>query len=524
MGMFGHLRDTHAMTIETYVGTHGEYRPKILNRKLPIDERCLICTDSTNLYNSKSLAWHIRRDHEINKLDYVKQYILKNQIPTCKCGCGEPVSIVNYKPYIIREYLAGHNAVGSMNPMSGKTHKESSKKKMKDKAVTRIEKMKQTTGKLVLPLHTPEAIKKRADIQTKLYVDRIEKEGNLTLLNTSRPDGKTGYYTLQCNSCQLVFEKYHNFSIVCPKCNPSPRSKHENELYSYLISVVPQNVIIKRNTREILPTGQEVDFYIPEYNLAIEFNGLYWHSEFNGGKDKSYHLKKTILLEEKKIQLIHIFEDEWINYKDIVLSKIKQRLNLFTGEKVYARKCEVKPIDYKTCSTFLNLYHLQGADSSAIRYGLFHKDMLVAVMTFQRPNASRGMKHAEKGLFELGRFCVKHEYLVTGGASKLLTHFIKDYTPLKIFTFADRRWTKTSQNLYTSLGFTFMSVSHPSYWYFKSSNKRYHRFNFTKKKTVSLGGDPNKTEWENMIELGYDRIWDCGTLKYEMTPNYDSNS
>ena len=43
----------------------------------------------------------------------------------------------------------------------------------------------------------------------------------------------------------------------------------------------------------------EKDVYIPDY-LALEFNGLYWHSEF--GKDKNYHLNKTLLCKEQDIE------------------------------------------------------------------------------------------------------------------------------------------------------------------------------------------------------------------------------
>ena len=73
-----------------------------------------------------------------------------------------------------------------------------------------------------------------------------------------------------------------------------------------------------------------------------------------------------------------------------------------------------------------------------------------------------------------------------------------------------------NETVYFKNNFTFISKTTPSYWYFKSSTmvKRHHRFNFRKSKLISEGFDPNKTEWEIMQERGFDRIWDCGTMKF----------
>ena len=92
----------------------------------------------------------------------------------------------------------------------------------------------------------------------------------------------------------------------------------------------------------VILDGKEIDIYIPEIKLGIEFNGLYWHSE-EGGKDSKYHLNKTELCESNGIKLIHIFEDEWLYKKNIVKSRLKNILGL-TENKIYARKCEIKEI------------------------------------------------------------------------------------------------------------------------------------------------------------------------------------
>lgn len=100
---------------------------------------------------------------------------------------------------------------------------------------------------------------------------------------------------------------------------------------------------------------------------------------------------------------------------------------------------------------------------------------------------------------------------------KIMLYFITKYNPNKITTYADKRWTTSIyNNLYTQLNFKFASESNPSYWYTKKYLREY-RYKFRKSKLVENGYDPNKTEWQIMQENGYDRIWDCGHIKYQLT-------
>ncbi|MBR4316364.1 MAG: hypothetical protein IKP65_05310 [Alphaproteobacteria bacterium] len=70
----------------------------------------------------------------------------------------------------------------------------------------------------------------------------------------------------------------------------------------FIKSIYPYDIIENDKTM-IKP--YELDIYIPEKQVAIEFDGIYWHNEEN--KPKNYHLMKTELCEEKGIHLIHIF-------------------------------------------------------------------------------------------------------------------------------------------------------------------------------------------------------------------------
>jgi hypothetical protein len=256
------------------------------------------------------------------------------------------------------------------------------------------------------------------------------------------------------------------------------------------------------NVRNII-SPLEIDLYIPKYKLAIEYDGIYYHS--SDFKDKNYHLNKTIACNNKGIQLFHIFESDDI---DIWKSMINNKLKLNT--RVYARKCLVKEISYNDAKTFCLQNHLQGACNSKINLGLFYNDELLEVMTFGK---SRFNKHYE---YELLRLCTKKYYSVIGGASKLFKYFKQTYKPNSIISYANRRFSNGS--IYETLGFKFINKTKPNYFYVHSSSfVKVSRISAQKHKlkTFLKKYDVNLSERENMSNNGYLQIFDCGNLVYE---------
>lgn len=319
---------------------------------------------------------------------------------------------------------------------------------------------------------------------------------------------KHGVYNLSCDQTRKKLSKnYYELNLMS---DSSFTSNKEKEILNFLKEL---GVEVKPTYRKL---GVELDMYLPNYNIAIEFNGLYWHSEKSSGKDKNYHISKTTLCESKNIKLIHIFEDEWVYKKDIVKSRLKSFLG-FSPIKIYARKCEVKEVEPKVKNQFLEENHIQGKDVSKIKLGLYYNNRLISLMTFSDFRKSMG-RDKQKGCYELSRFCSKINTVVIGGASKLLKYFEKNYNPKIIISYADRRWTSNNDfTLYDTLGFEKKGVTKPSYWYMKRHQERIHRYVFAKHKIIERfeNADPNLSEWENMKNLGFDRIWDCGTVKYE---------
>lgn len=304
----------------------------------------------------------------------------------------------------------------------------------------------------------------------------------------------------------------------CLVCFPIVgNSIFQKEVLGYIKLLIPTENIIE-NTKKILPSGKELDIYIPSKKLAIECNGLYCHGEFAGSKNKMYHLSKTMDCQQIGVQLIHIFEDEWKDKKEIVKSKLKHLLKLNTGQRIYARQCKIRELRVSEKRLFLEENHIQGNDVASISLGLFLKGQLVAVMTLCKSRIFTNPKNKVEGEYELSRYAALKDCSVIGGAGKLLSYFIKQNNPPKIISYADKRWSLGG--LYEKLGFKKINDGTPNYWYFgRGSNyKRYHRFGFAKhtlSKRLS-NFDENLTEWENMQLNGWDRIWDCGSIRYEM--------
>jgi hypothetical protein len=318
-------------------------------------------------------------------------------------------------------------------------------------------------------------------------------------------------YELKCD------EKDHKFSInthlyharkkygnkLCTVCYPvnENRSLKEEILFNFISKIYDGEII--RGYRD----GLEIDIYLPALKLGFEINGLYWHSEKY--KDRNYHINKTNFFRERGIRIIHLWEDDLINKMDIIESQVKNWMGL-NQNKIWARKCEIKEIfDTSILNLFLKQNHIQGYVRSSLKIGLFYKGELVSLMTFDHSEGRKTMLNDE---WNLSRFCNKINTNVVGSASKLLTYFIKNFSPKKIISFADKDWSLGE--IYLKLGFDKISESKPNYKYVINRN-RVNKQRFKKSNLVKNGYDISKSESEIMSELGNYRVWDCGQIKFE---------
>jgi hypothetical protein len=350
--------------------------------------------------------------------------------------------------------------------------------------------------------------------KTNQYSDKIIKNFKELYPDLNFINIKKDYVSIKCPVCnenselskQLLYERYKRGYIICVNCNPigfSNRSGYENEVCEILNTLG----IVYETNKKIPNKNTEIDIFLPDFNIGIEINGVYWHNELY--KPKNYHLSKTKDCNENNISLIHIFEDEWLYKKEIVISILKNKLNL-VNKKIYARKCEIKEISSKISKEFLDKNHIQGNVNSKIKLGLYCDDILVSVMTFSKGRIIMGGKENE---WELNRFCNLLDYNVIGGASKLLKYFIKTYHPKIIISYSDLRIF--NGGMYSKLGFNFKSQSKPNYWYVVK-DIREHRFKYRKSELVKKGYDKNLTEREIMFNMKIYRIYDCGNIRWEL--------
>ena len=314
-------------------------------------------------------------------------------------------------------------------------------------------------------------------------------------------------YRWKCVKCghqwyQNIHTNYiNNEQTYIPRClNCYPYSDGFSNLQKQIVQFIKDitNVQLVENNRQIIKP-YELDIYIPQKNIGIQFDGVYWHSDQI--KPNDYHLMKTELCKEKGIQLIHIFQDEWLYKQNIVKDRIKNR--------IFARKCVIKEIKSSICNQFLQINHIQGHDNSKIRLGLFYNNQLISVMTFSKPRFNRNYE------YQLVRFASKLGIQVVGGASKLLKYFQRKYQPKNIISYADRRYS--NGKLYYALGFQFLNNSEPNYWWIKN-NQTYSRYQCQKHKLKQLLGqdkfNPQLSEFQNMYLNGYNKLYDCGNMVF----------
>lgn len=361
--------------------------------------------------------------------------------------------------------------------------------------------------KQLLTVKSKQASLEKSEISKSEKLQRIS-ESNLNLLSSI--DKTT--LDLECNICQTKFsytKQYFNLCKYtterCPTCYPkvnTQRSTQEDEIFDFVKQFCPDAIQSYRSWSG----KKEVDIFVPSKNIALEYNGLYWHSEpvlIQNGFAKTKDNDKRIELNQLGIRYIGIFEDEWINKPEIVKSRLKNILGI-TGEKIYARKTTIKEISSKEASLFCETNHIQGKGRSNVRYGLFLNDELVSVMTFSKNNVSRKIQE-----WEINRFCHKLDKTVVGGASKIFSKFLQDYSPETVISYADSRYSEG--NLYQNLGMVKLSDTVPNYWYVpRGKAQRIHRY--TLRKTKEDG--QTLTERELRSNQGFSRIYDCGSSKW----------
>jgi hypothetical protein len=352
----------------------------------------------------------------------------------------------------------------------------------------------------------------RKETNRKKTINNIESNG-FNIINI-----ENGNFELYCDTCNkdfiiksTLFSQRKRFEIdICTKCNPiNGSSNFEKKVFDYVKSIYNGDIISNHKKFK----KYEIDIYLPELNIGIECNGLYWHSEIY--KDKNYHLDKLAFFDELGINIINIWEDDWKYKQDIIKHRLINKLNL-NKNVVYGRKCIIKPIDNSSSRLFLDENHIQGWCQSKIKLGIFNNDELIGLATFGNLRRNLGHKNINENEYELLRFCSKKDLNIIGGLSKTISYLKKNYNTERIISYCDRSFNRGDS--YIKAGFKLIEKKKkPNYhWFNKNTCLKENRWKYRKDILVKMGYDKNKTEIEIMHSLGYLRIFDCGSNLYEI--------
>ena len=297
----------------------------------------------------------------------------------------------------------------------------------------------------------------------------------------------------------------HREGYGCPHCNASNYvSKPEQEIADFIESF---GLTVKQSDRVLL-TGtatraKELDMVVPEKKLAIEFNGVFWHSE--RFKDPKYHYEKWLAVTDRGYQLVQIWEDEWKRNPEQVKKMLAHKMGVGSGPRVFARKTEVVRLSAEDARVFLGENHIQGFASGSYYYGLRDSALkVVAVLVLKKdPSEAR---------LNIIRYATSAT--VVGGFTKLLRFVERNHAVEEFVTFSDH--CVSDGGLYESNGFVVDAELAPDYRYVVGG-ERVHKFRYRLKRFREdplLKWEDGLSERELALLNGLERIWDAGKTRW----------
>lgn len=296
-------------------------------------------------------------------------------------------------------------------------------------------------------------------------------------------------------SVKLRFDEFN----IEYKRHPSRFEKLQKEVFE---TFKQSNSIY--NCRKTLLSGKELDIYFPDKKIAIEVNGVYWHSydSLETSEQRYRHLDKRKECESQGIRLIQFTDIEWNSKKEIVKGIVNTALG--NNIPIYARKCEVRKVSKTEEKEFFNSNHIQGFGASKISFGLYYNGELIQAISFSKPRFNKTYD------WEIVRLATKIGYSVIGGIQKLKKYFPEG----SIISYCDL--DKFSGNVYKTLGLDLISEVRPSYFWYSYKTGILSRYQ-TQKKNLSFlleNFDPEKSEAGNMFASGFRRYWNSGQAVY----------
>jgi hypothetical protein len=328
-------------------------------------------------------------------------------------------------------------------------------------------------------------------------VDQLKNNKRLILQSIiDYKNNRTNSIHVRCANCcnESTISLLRAKTDHCQSCTPVG-SMGQNEIADFIESL---GFVIGRNVRGIIGKN-EIDIYVPQKKLAIEFNGMYWHSEA-ANKTKNYHQGKSASCKLIGISLFHVFEDEWRDKRKIVKSMLMNKLGV-TPRKLNARSLTIATLKTSERRKFFEENHIDGDVAATHAICLKLNDEIVFAMSIRKPFHKK-----YNGQYEIARCCAANYTVVRGAISRLMKYAKLSVNDAQIITYVDTRFGGDG-NGYVNAGMRLIDETTPRFWWTDFRN-RFNRFKFKANKRLNLSEN-------DVAEIaGVSKIWGCKNLLF----------
>ena len=339
-----------------------------------------------------------------------------------------------------------------------------------------------------------QTLKTRAEKYGPQYwADKYNNQNYLTLYDIVAMEFLVNNYTIPQISGLLQVTT----ATVCRHLNRlklrSPfQSSEELGVVRFLESLGITSII--RNSRKLLGNRKEIDIFLPDLKIAIEYNGVFWHHTDVPHITESYHYDKFKVSEDRGIKLISLFSSVWKAKREQVQLELINSLGLNTLI-VDSSDCDIRIVSNQDATDFHSLFNVLGAIDSEISYGLFHSGMLVSVMSF----------NIDDGVVIISLY--SYHTNVIGGTKRLLNEFVSTFNPTKMIAYTENEWMMG--DVYKDAGFILDETLNPVCWYLSDRSEELYT------EVVDELVDTEDEETGELVKRSkFMKVWSCGRRKW----------
>jgi predicted nucleic acid-binding Zn ribbon protein len=349
-------------------------------------------------------------------------------------------------------------------------------------------------------LSSPEHIKKSLETKRLKFertvlpekLKQILRKQNVTALFSEyvRGDFEYPWKHLTCGT-EFKHMLIDGCTPRCPRCKP--KSRPQEAVYKICESL---GCTVKENDRTVIKP-YEIDLWLPEHDIGIEINGVYWHHD---GTAAPALVKKSKMLPG----LLHFWDFE-INKK---LSLVQNVISTRTGKlkrKIPVSACEIQVLDQFTAESFLNKNDLAGFKAADLHVSVLYNQEIVHVASFRVKDSS----------ISLVSFCSVLDTDVQGVLAELAEWTCRTYK-LPVRGRADLRFSDGSE--FSNAGFKALHALDPDYFY--TRNRHVLKSSDAAGIARVLGKISTSTSSEDqaMFEHGWLKCSDAGSVLYRYDP------